>query len=237
MTIQLGTAALPAQAAHSSPPAASSAAPAFNMIAGQPGLTRLIVWAIGGTLLLAGVAVWVAAKRSNREPVSPARVAASAPSSSFWAPVAPQDIPAHEALSLPTGTWILRPHGARGRGVLKVQNGSDLDSAVRLVTAATPRKVLWTLYIRAHGEKETGGIVAGSYLLRFTLGEDWDAEGGRFREKAEFYQAGQQLGFTEREPTENEGAEYTELTVTLHEMLGGNLPRMPITEALFNEGQ
>jgi hypothetical protein len=93
------------------------------------------------------------------------------------------------------------------------------------------------LYIRAHEEKEINGIGAGSYLLRFTLGQDWDSETRKFLQKAWFYQAGRQLDFTEIEPTESERGQYTELTVTLHEMVGGNLPRVDISEALFNEGQ
>lgn len=59
----------------------------------------------------------------------------------------------------------------------------------------------------------------------------------RFLQNPWFYQAGQQLVFTEIAPTDSEPAKYTELTVTLHEMVGGNLPREPITEALFNEGE
>jgi len=69
------------------------------------------------------------------------------------------------------------------------------------------------------------------------LGQDWDSETQKFLQKAWFYQAGRQLDFEEIEPTEGERGQYTELTVTLHEMVGGNLPRVDISEALFNEGQ
>jgi hypothetical protein len=92
-------------------------------------------------------------------------------------------------------------------------------------------------YIRAHDEKETSGIGKGSYLLRFTLGRDWDTGSRRFLQNPSFYQAGEQLVFTEIPPTDSETAKYTELTVTLHEIAGGNLPRDPITEDLFNEGE
>ena len=45
-----------------------------------------------------------------------------------------------------------------------------------------------------------------------------------------------QLDFTGTAPTANEASEYTKLYVSLHEILGGNLPRNGITETIFNEG-
>ena len=89
--------------------------------------------------------------------------------------MAPQDSPDHMLISLSTGTWVVRPHGARGRNVLKIQNGTDLDAAVELVTASVPRKTFWIVYKRAREEKVVGGIAAGTYLLRFALGQDWEA--------------------------------------------------------------
>jgi hypothetical protein len=52
-----------------------------------------------------------------------------------------------------------------------------------------------------------------------------------------FYEAGRQLVFTETEPTEDQRGEYTELRVTLNEVIGGNLARVGITETVFNEGE
>jgi hypothetical protein len=144
--------------------------------------------------------------------------------------------PERPAAFLPNGTWVLAPRGTRGRGVLRIQNGSDLDSAVKLVSVDVPRKVFWIVYIRAHEEKAVDGIAVGTYLLRFALGRDWDTEARKFLQNTWFYQAGKQLVFTEAEPTEDHAGEYTELHVTLNEVLGGNLPRVGITEAQFNEG-
>jgi hypothetical protein len=143
----------------------------------------------------------------------------------------------HQAVSLPNGTWILNPHGIRGHGVLRIQNGSDLDSAVKLVSAGLPRKVFWIVYVAGHAEKTLRGIAAGAYLLRFALGRDWDAETQRFLRDRRFYEAGQQLVFTERNATEDQRGEYTELHLTLNEIIGGNLPRAEITESVFNEGE
>ena len=139
-------------------------------------------------------------------------------------------------VSLSTGTWILTPRTTTGRGLLRIQNGTDLDSAVKLVTATYPRRILWTLYIRAGEEELVSGIDAGTYLLRFALGHNWEARTRKFLLSPSFYQAGRQLDFTEREPTADETGEYSKLDVTLHEFRGGNLPRKVITETLFNEG-
>ncbi len=169
MTIQTGTATLSAQAVFPSPPAHSPASPSFATAESPPKLMRIIAAAIGGVLVLAGVAALIVVKPSNREPRSGGKTSDSVPKSSYWTPSAspqPQDAPPHEAVTLPTGTWILRPRGARGHSVLKIQNGSDLDSVVMLVTAATPRRRLWMLYVRAHEEKEASGILAGTYQRR-----------------------------------------------------------------------
>jgi hypothetical protein len=51
--------------------------------------------------------------------------------------------PKRPAAFLPTGTWVLQPRGTRGHGILRIQNGSDLDSALKLVSVDVPRKVFW----------------------------------------------------------------------------------------------
>ena len=139
-------------------------------------------------------------------------------------------------VSLPSGTWIKRPGGKEGHGVLKVKNGTDQDAAVKLVTVATPRKVLWIVYIGAHRDQEVSGIASGTYFLRFVLGRDWDSKTRTFLQSRSFYQAGRQLEFTETEPTNDSSGQYTELRLTLDVGPGGNLPRDRITEAAFDEG-
>jgi hypothetical protein len=45
------------------------------------------------------------------------------------------------------------------------------------------------------------------------------------------------LGFSEEiEPTSDEPGKYKEIEITLNEVLSGNLPREPINEIMFNEG-
>ena len=145
----------------------------------------------------------------------------------------PQRIP----VSLPTGTWIINPGETDGNGSLKIRNGTSFDSAVKLVTATTPRKTIWILYIRHNDVKTIRRISAGSYLLRFALGTDWDTASEQFLQYREFFQACEQFDFTETESSSGErGIEYNKIEVTLHLVPTGNLPREPIDEATFDEG-
>ncbi len=137
---------------------------------------------------------------------------------------------------LPSGTWVQKPRATEGRGALTIQNGGDLDSEVKLVGVRFPRQVFWAIYIRAHEEKTVNEIGAGAYLLRFALGRDWDADARKFLQNPRFYQMGKQLVFAETEPIEDRPGKYTKFNVTLHEVPGGNLPRIGITEAEFGEG-
>ena len=148
--------------------------------------------------------------------------------------ISPQPVSEHPPFSLPSGTWIEEPSGKKGHGVLKMRNGTDQDGAVKLVTSAIPRKVLWIMYIGAQREETVSGLAPGTYLLRFLLGRDWDPKNRTFLQGRSFYQAGKQLEFIETET--DSGGQYTELNLTLNEVPGGNLPRDRITEAAFDEG-
>src|SRR6266480_4246064 len=177
----------------------------------------LLKLAFGG-VLLGALVVWISfARFSNRDEQS-------------------TRVPERVAVSLRTGTWIRPRRGIAGNGVLKIENGTGLDAVVKLVTVDSPPKTVWMLYVRVGEPATVGSIAVGSYLLRFALGLDWDAGTRKFRRNIEFYQAGRQLEFTEIEPTWDEPGKYSEIEITLHEMVGGKLPRKPINETTFNEG-
>ncbi len=199
----------------------------------------LLKLAFGG-VLLGALVVWISfARFSNRDEQStrvpeaqmpvPTKAQPNAPLPSPW-------VPERVAVSLRTGTWIRPRRGIAGNGVLKIENGTGLDAVVKLVTVDSPPKTVWMLYVRVGEPATVGSIAVGSYLLRFALGLDWDAGTRKFRRNIEFYQAGRQLEFTEIEPTWDEPGKYSEIEITLHEMFGGNLPRKPINETTFNEG-
>lgn len=205
------------------------------------GRLPLVKLALGG-VLLGALVVWVVVARFANRDGQPAKVPeVQTPVPAQAQPNAPLPLPSPEipervAVSLPTGSWIIRPRGVAGYGVLKIENGSGLDAVVKLITADAPRRTVWMLYIRAHEQKSVPRIAAGNYLLRFALGLDWDAATRKFLRNLEFYQAGKQLEFTEIEPTSDEPGKYKEIEITLNEVFSGNLPREPINEIMFNEG-
>ena len=203
----------------------------------RPMVTRRVAL---GSVAIAGIVAWIfifvrTGRIPGPESASSERLAKGTPAIESR-PESTSSI-AHPAVSLPNGTWILKPRGLRGHGVLTIQNGTDLESAVKLVSAGLPRKVFWVVYVAEHGERTLSGIAAGTYLLRFALGRDWDTETQRFLRDRRFYEAGKQLVFTERDATEEQRGEYTELHLTLNEIIGGNLPRAEITESVFDEGE
>jgi hypothetical protein len=106
-----------------------------------------------------------------------------------------------------------------------------------LVTAGFPREVLWIVYIRAHEEQKVSGIAAGTYLVRFAMGRDWEGATGRFLAAAQFHQSGTQFEFIETEATEDRPGEYHEMLLGLDQVIGGNLLRLDISERQFNEGE
>jgi len=227
--------AVPAQGASPSRHPRWSRRAAFRTM--RPTVTRRVAL---GSIAIAGIAAWIfISVRTGRirGPESANSERSAKGTSAIESRPESMSSIGHPAVSLPNGTWILKPRGLRGHGVLTIQNGSDLDSAVKLVSAGLPRKVFWGVYVRGHGERTLSGIAAGAYLLRFALGRDWDAETQKFLRDRRFYEAGRQLVFTERDATEEQRGEYTELHLTLNEIIGGNLPRAEITESVFDEGE
>jgi hypothetical protein len=139
-------------------------------------------------------------------------------------------------VSLPTGTWLTAPRGTKGDGILRIQNGSGLDAVVKFVSAMPPRRTVWMVYIRAHDTDTVKGVGPGSYLLRFGLGLDWDASSRIFLRNPEFYEAGKQLDFIETAESADEPGKYTDIKITLNDGPFGNLPRAPINDLIFGEG-
>jgi len=149
------------------------------------------------------------------------------------------EFPARIPFSLPTGTWVIRPRGIGGKGSLRIENGTGLDAAVKLVTSTLPRKTIWMLYVRSKEAKAIDGVRVGSYLLRFALGMDWDIATRKFFQNQQFYDAGGQLEFSETETESSSGElgiKYTEIEISLNEVPFGNLQRAPINETVFDEG-
>jgi hypothetical protein len=152
----------------------------------------------------------------------------------------PEVPPRRDPVSLPIGTWILKPDGLNGENSLKIRNGTGLDAAVKLLTSTEPPRTNWMIYIRSGDTKVIKGIPRGLYLLRFALGTDWYPATRKFLLDREFYQANGDFDFTEGETESTSGVRsvgHTEIDVTLHLVPNGNLRRESIDEHTFAEGE
>ena len=202
----------------------------------KKGITRHRRWVskliVPGIVLSSVFAIWIGASLSHQP--------TSAPPPRRTVPVQPEkpsaNIPERAAVSLSTGTLLIRPRGVKGNGVLTISNGTGLDAVVKLVSATPPHVAIWMVYIRAHDETVRSGIAAGSYLLRFALGLDWNVTTTKFLRTQEFYQAGQHFDFVEIEPTFDKPGTYDEVKISLDPVPFGDIPREPIDELTFNEG-
>jgi len=135
--------------------------------------------------------------------------------------------------SLPTGTPFCDGSGVMGKGILKIQNGTFEDAAIRLYDVSTKR-VVRCLFVKAHDSLRIAGIREGTYDLNYTTGLDWQTEAQVFRWLPTYSRFGRQLVYSE-EKIGNE-LRYREIEVTLHPVIGGNVQTNPISREEFLRG-
>jgi len=82
--------------------------------------------------------------------------------------------------SLPTGTALCDGSQPMGNGVLKIENGTTEDAALRLYDVSTKR-VVRCLFVKAHDSLRVTGIRQGTYDFNYTTGLDWQTESQVFR--------------------------------------------------------
>jgi len=155
-------------------------------------------------------------------------------------PAAPMQLPVpHFLASCPTGTDVTPPVDESGRSTLTVINGNDEDAVVKLVGASgtlSPQVAYRYVYVRAGDRFTIPKIRSGEYSLLYRVGTGWDGHGG-FTENEQNQRFGKQLEFDETATVTSDGAtqtEWSELTVTLHPVLEGNIIAQPISESDFD---
>jgi hypothetical protein len=141
--------------------------------------------------------------------------------------------PAYVAIQVPpppprrlaTGT-VVREVGARnGAGELTIENGLDIDAVAVLTQQGS--SWMFAVYVLNHGTHTIGGIPDGTYELYFTLGEDWDAEAGRFTRKRSLSRFGDKFPYATTQTT------YAIWSVTLHAVAGGSASAEDVPEDAF----
>lgn len=73
---------------------------------------------------------------------------------------------------LSTGTFLVRT--STGMGELTIENGIDFDAIIVLSRSDMPKEAVISVYIRSKDSYTISNIPDGTYILYYSLGNDWD---------------------------------------------------------------
>jgi hypothetical protein len=163
-----------------------------------------------------------AARTSDSDPLGIDQFLANNPTS---APTVPP-----ETVRYPTGTNLVRPRSANGRGVLRISNGTNSDAIAKLADAETSITVR-LVYIQANSDGEIGNISPGNYILKFALGTGYNEDSGRFLYAQSFAKFVDILEF--REYRLDDEIRWSDFDVSLNPVFGGTARTSTISAAEF----
>jgi hypothetical protein len=144
--------------------------------------------------------------------------------------VAPKAVAQNRKLA--SNTVLKRP-ARKGRGSLKVSNGTDRDAYLKLVASS---KLVAAFYVKANSDYTLKRIPDNNYQLLFVSGEDWDGKSRTFTRNATFTKFDEPLNFVTTRETEGRTirTRYSVFSVTLHSVINGDAPTSAIDEQEFN---
>lgn len=116
-----------------------------------------------------------------------------------------------------------------GWGEFTVTADSDRDAYVKLVSIVDPSKYV-TFYVHA-GQSATVKVKDGSYIVKYTTGENWFGPEAMFGENAAFTKADDT--FTFNTTISGSYVHYSNISITLYSVVGGDLSTTPITADSF----
>jgi len=122
---------------------------------------------------------------------------------------------------LSTGSFLVRKLSG-GSGKLTVENGLDLDAVAILSSPKEPKDPLMAVYIQSNDSYTIRGVKGGTYILYFTLGENWDSCSERFTTKTTYKRFEDEFDFV-----------HYDYEVTLHPVIGGTAGTEPVGEDEF----
>jgi len=155
----------------------------------------------------------------------------SAPASGVLSVPAPQDCEVKSARRLANGFLLGDEARTGGHGIVKISNGTKYDAVVNLV-ASDSGETIRSVYIRNRDRVSLRQLTPGTYRAYFTLGMDWDDDEGLFVCNSDYKEFGRSLVLEER--VDARGTEYSELEITLHPVIAGNVVSSPISRGAFH---
>ena len=190
--------------------------------------------ALGGIVMAIFAGELLSRQVISRRAVS---VVSSVPPVELLAPVVAG--PPANPKRLPAGFSPLGDGQLSGKSTLTIENGTEYDALVKVMMLVDGKpSMVRNFYVLAQSNWAEEKMPAGSYILRFAQGLDWDAGTRKFTYHPTF---GESVPFelAEREWTERvEGRLHRKTTfdqkrITLHKVPHGNFPTEPIDEARF----
>jgi hypothetical protein len=131
--------------------------------------------------------------------------------------------------SLPSSTVLVSP-AKRGRGSLKVSNGTGSDAYIKLVDPLS-RKLVAAFYVKSSSAFKLKKVPDGTYQVLFVLGEDWDSKTRSFTGSKSFAKFDRSLSFTTTQSANR--IQYRVFELTLNPVVGGDATTSRVGEQEF----
>lgn len=135
-----------------------------------------------------------------------------------------------QPVRLPNGTFLVKKL-IGGLGKLTVKNGLDLDAVVILVSSMRVEIPLMAVYIRSNDSYTITGIRDGTYIVYFSVGENWGKDSKKFTARPRYERFENELQFETTET--NYSTYYTTYELTLHPVIGGTAETEYLNEEEF----
>ena len=129
------------------------------------------------------------------------------------------------ALRLKSGS-VLSRKGGTGPGVLVIKNGNPREGVVKLIAGGKRMSI----YIGRKATAKVQGIPDGNYEVYFASGVSWDGKRNTFSRNCSFTRFEDKMKFT------SGGGQYTQFTITLNAVKGGNAPSQDVDPDDFPRG-
>lgn len=144
----------------------------------------------------------------------------------------PSPTPSPVTVRYATGKNLIAPQNTGGRGTLSISNGTSSDAIAKLVDVGTNKTIRLT-YIQANSELTVKNIRVGNYILKFSLGNGYIPETGKFQESQSFSRFDETFNFGEYR--EGNRIVWDTFSVTLNKVLYGNAKSSSIDENDFED--
>jgi len=127
----------------------------------------------------------------------------------------------------PTGTYFLNELSRGEKSRLRLKNQRELDIVAVLCSSQQPNTPLAVVYIQADDSHTIMKVPEATYILYYTLGQDWDDEAKKFLEEVGYYRFSDEFHFSES------SSKYTIWTVTFGGVEGVGAPIGTVNEDEF----